>query len=174
MNLEEQIQMNILERAQGLIEGAIRGELTYSDFLEKMQKTEAGFMPESTWELIFEQNMIQAVNSGTWQQQYEQTDEDFDLYFSSAKDERVDDECAEFDGFVAPKSDDRWTIIYPPLHIRCRCTVRAALPTDSRHKTDIDTSLVDKDFQTWPGAGFTIKEQRQDELETVMARLEAA
>lgn len=167
MGVEDSLQFAVLEKAQNLIGDAIKGNLTYGEFLEKMG--EDGIIPERRLELIFHQNITQAYNSGAWQQLYEQFEEDVELVFTTGQDERVDEDCSQWDGYVALKSDPIWETLWPPLHFGCRCGTRMALDNDIKNaKPGGDPEEIDEDFRTWPGDGFTISVPSNADLEQML------
>lgn len=154
IGLDEALQGVILERMRDLIVEAIRGELLFAQFVEKMN--EIIILPEARLNLIFQQNLMQAYSAGAWEQIYEMV-EDVDLIFETARDERVESICASCDSFVAPKSDPIWSEIWPPVHFLCRCIVRLADEDDLRTaKRSVDTSEIPREFKNWPGDGFAI------------------
>lgn len=171
MGVDDSIQYVILERARNQIAEAIRGEETFYDFKTNMQD-EFGkdLLPEARLKLIFHQNIIQAYNAGAWDQLYNQMEEDVDLVYDTAHDERVgrdkNDPCGFYDDFVAPKSDPVWETLWPPIHFNCRCTVRVALRADKKTAKDsVDLKYIPEEFRSWPGDGFALSAPTADQLD---------
>lgn len=165
MGVSDSIQYTILERGRELIEDAMNNGTSYAQFSEQLKQEGADILPEYRLKLIFHQNIIQAYNSGAWQQLYEASDENYQLVFKTADDERTDEDCSKFDGFVAEKNDPIWQTLYPPVHFNCRCLVRMALDEDlANAKTDVSVSSIPEDFRSWPGDGFTLSVPTAEEL----------
>jgi len=171
MGLEDSLQYAVLDKAKGLIEDAINGEVDFQEFKSQVLE-QTDYLNTSQLKLIFDQNILNAYNAGSWSQLYEQMDTDENLYFSTAHDERVDDFCKEFDGFIAPKSDARWQQCWPPLHFLCRCTVRLSLAGDRSKTSHPDVSVIPEDFRNWPGQGFTLALPTSSEMNSVKSYLE--
>lgn len=74
--------------------------------------------------LVYRQNMVNAYQSGRYEQQMEDSDEYFSyLLFDGVEDDRQTDFCRTYSGKVYKKTDPIWALIYPPNHFNCRSSV---------------------------------------------------
>ena len=91
-----------------------------SDIADKAGLGEDGWYSH----LVFRQNMVNAYQSGRYEQQMQDDDEYFSyLLFDGVEDERQTDFCRTYSGKVYKKSDPIWALIYPPNHFNCRSSV---------------------------------------------------
>jgi hypothetical protein len=117
--LEDSLQFAILEHSRNLIDQGIQGDIAFADFKKQMEGVTDVISP-ARLQLIFRQNVLNSYSAGAWSQLYEATDENFDLIFTTSKDERVDGDCSAWDGFTAPKDDPVWQEgAFVPLHFNC-------------------------------------------------------
>ena len=91
-----------------------------SDIADKAGLGEDGWYSH----LVYRQNMVNAYQSGRYEQQMQDDDEYFSyLLFDGVEDERQTDFCRTYSGKVYKKSDPIWALIYPPNHFNCRSSV---------------------------------------------------
>lgn len=91
-----------------------------SDIADKAGLGEDGWYSN----LVYRQNMVNAYQSGRYEQQMEDSDEYFSyLLFDGVEDDRQTDFCRTYSGKVYKKSDPIWALIYPPNHFNCRSSV---------------------------------------------------
>ena len=91
-----------------------------SDIADKAGLGEDGWYSH----LVYRQNIVNAYQSGRYEQQMQDDDEYFSyLLFDGVEDERQTDFCRTYSGKVYKKSDPIWALIYPPNHFNCRSSV---------------------------------------------------
>lgn len=90
-----------------------------SDIADKAGLGEDGWYSH----LVFRQNMVNAYQSGRYEQQMEDDEYFSYLLFDGVEDERQTDFCRTYSGKVYKKSDPIWALIYPPNHFNCRSSV---------------------------------------------------
>lgn len=73
--------------------------------------------------LVYRQNMVNAYQSGRYEQQMEDDEYFSYLLFDGVEDERQTDFCRTYSGKVYKKTDPIWALIYPPNHFNCRSSV---------------------------------------------------
>ncbi len=103
-------------------------------------------------ETIYRTNMQTAYNAGRWKQL---TDPDIVrtrpyLMYDAILDSRTSDICKKRNGTVLPASDPWWSQNNPPLHHRCRSSLRALRPREAERQ-GIDDSPPEADN---PSPGF--------------------
>lgn len=78
-------------------------------------------------ETIFRTNVQTAYNRGRWQQLQDDTIRRLRPYlmFDAVLDSRTSDICKPLDGTVLPNDDAFWLTHLPPLHHRCRSSLRS-------------------------------------------------
>lgn len=90
-----------------------------SDIADKTGLGEDGWYSH----LVYRQNMVNAYQSGRYEQQMEDDEYFSYLLFDGVEDERQTDFCRTYSGKVYKKSDPIWALIYPPNHFNCRSSV---------------------------------------------------
>lgn len=90
-----------------------------SDIADKAGLGEDGWYSH----LVYRQNMVNAYQSGRYEQQMEDDEYFSYLLFDGVEDERQTDFCRTYSGKVYKKSDPIWALIYPPNHFNCRSSV---------------------------------------------------
>lgn len=99
---------------------------TYQEWKQDISDTadKAG-LSEDGWysHLVFRQNMVNAYQSGRYEQQMEDDEYFSYLLFDGVEDDRQTDFCRTYSGKVYKKSDPIWALIYPPNHFNCRSSV---------------------------------------------------
>lgn len=77
-------------------------------------------------EMIARTEVLRSTNFAT-EEAFKQSEVVEGKEWLTAKDERVDDECADLDGDTAELGDDFKGVGFPPLHPNCRCTILPVL-----------------------------------------------
>lgn len=90
-----------------------------SDIADKAGLGEDGWYSN----LVYRQNMVNAYQSGRYEQQMEDDEYFSYLLFDGVEDDRQTDFCRTYSGKVYKKSDPIWALIYPPNHFNCRSSV---------------------------------------------------
>lgn len=90
-----------------------------SDIADKAGLGEDGWYSN----LVYRQNMVNAYQSGRYEQQMEDDEYFSYLLFDGVEDDRQTDFCRTYSGKAYKKSDPIWALIYPPNHFNCRSSV---------------------------------------------------
>lgn len=148
-----------------------------SDIADKAGLGEDGWYSH----LVYRQNMVNAYQSGRYEQQM-QDDEYFSyLLFDGVEDERQTDFCRAYSGKVYKKSDPIWALIYPPNHFNCRSSV-IELGTDKIKELGLEISKskkkelkeIEKEIEDFARLPIDIKDIKAKEKKLVQLKLEIA
>lgn len=99
---------------------------TYQEWKQDISDiTDKAGLGEDGWysHLVYRQNMVNAYQSGRYEQQMEDDEYFSYLLLDGVEDERQTDFCRTYSGKVYKKSDPIWALIYPPNHFNCRSSV---------------------------------------------------
>lgn len=72
-------------------------------------------------ETVFRTNQSSVYESANWDH-YQADDYIIGLMYTTVGDNRVSEDHAQFNGFMAPKTDPIWLQLNPPLRYKCRCS----------------------------------------------------
>lgn len=149
-----------------------------SDIADKAGLGEDGWYSH----LVYRQNMVNAYQSGRYEQQMQDDDEYFSyLLFDGVEDERQTDFCRTYSGKVYKKSDPIWALIYPPNHFNCRSSV-IELGTDKIKELGLEISKskkkelkeIEKEIGDFARLPIDIKDIKAKEKKLVQLKLEIA
>lgn len=112
----------VLERLKKTLENGGTYQEWKQDISDIADKAGLG---EDGWysNLVYRQNMVNAYQSGRYEQQMEDDEYFSYLLFDGVEDDRQTDFCRTYSGKVYKKSDPIWALIYPPNHFNCRSSV---------------------------------------------------
>lgn len=122
-------QLDIIDQVWQALERAISNGTTLQDFA-----AEVGGLLSAAWgkddphrlETIFRTNVQKAYNRGRWKQQHDPVVQVLRPYYmyDALLDSRTSDVCNELNGTVLPIEDPFWSSHLPPVHHRCRSSLR--------------------------------------------------
>ena len=122
-------QVDIIDQVWQALERAIRDGTTLEDFA-----AEVGGLLSAAWgrddphrlETIFRTNVQKAYNRGRWKQQHDPVVAALRpfLFYDALLDTRTSDTCIDLNGTVLPIEDPFWSSHLPPVHHRCRSSLR--------------------------------------------------
>lgn len=122
-------QVDIIDQVWQALERAIRDGTTLEVFA-----AEIGGLLSAAWgrddphriETIFRTNVQKAYNRGRWKQQHDPVVARLRPYYAydALLDTRTSDICFELNKTVLPLEDPFWSSHLPPMHHRCRSSLR--------------------------------------------------
>jgi SPP1 gp7 family putative phage head morphogenesis protein len=135
------------------IEAAIRAGTPLEEFKKSVREkvTDAHARDGYYLETVFRNATQDAYNAGRWTQL---TDPDVTVsrpywMFDAVLDSRTTPICNALDATIKGHDDPFWLTHYPPLHHRCRSSIRSLRPSEARKR-----GLTVGDPDVTPGEGF--------------------
>lgn len=128
-------EINSLSSALRDANGKLRG---FKDF-----KVEASKIVDEYQGAWLQTEYDTALNASTLAARWVEYENDESLMYDTVGDDRVRDSHKKLDGITKPKSDKFWSIYYPPLGWKCRCSVTGSISGRVTPDKDIPLDAID-------------------------------
>lgn len=139
------------------IAGALEHGRGLDDFKRRVKEKLGKLSPDGYHlETVLRNNTQTAYNTGRYYQLTDPSVVALRPYweYDSVLDTRTTQICIDRDGVILPQSDPFWITNYPPLHHRCRASIRALRTSEVERRggqtTDIPGTVADEGFGKAP------------------------
>lgn len=152
-------RLELIQEVMGALDKSIAGGETLADFKKRVEtkllKAWGGTEPTGRLELIHRNAVQQAYNAGRYALATDPAVINVRPYwkFDAILDRRTSDVCRENNGRIMPANDVWWNLNYPPLHHRCRSSVRSLTIEQAGQAGFADGDFVNQHSPS-PGFGF--------------------
>jgi SPP1 gp7 family putative phage head morphogenesis protein len=167
-------QLDIVQRVQDRLAKAIADGTTVEDF-KKAVRADLKTQTDAHIETVFRNATQTAYNAGRWHQMSAPSVVRFRPYwlFDAILDGRTTQVCKVCGGTLLAADDPWWDTHWPPLHHRCRSSVRCLRRSEAEKRGISAAPVVDtKGFGSSPRVAREWRPQTEGRAERLMAELE--